>query len=72
MSEREEARQIFLDRPKDADGRMGGCTSYLQRNLRCGYNHAANILLHLEETGFISEVDNEGKRHILVTTISVK
>lgn len=63
--EHEAAKQVFRDKPKDPDGRMGGCTSYLQRKLQCGYNHAANIMLRLEHQKFISEVDGDGKRRLL-------
>lgn len=41
---------------------MTGCTSYLQRQLQCGYNRAAALMDLLEQSGFISEPDDTGAR----------
>ena len=47
-SELEQARQIFRDKKAAPDGRLSGCTSYLQRHLECSYNHGSAIMLELE------------------------
>jgi len=41
-------------------------TSYIQRQLRIGYNRAANIVEQMEEEGVISPAGPTGKREILV------
>ena len=41
--------------------------STIQRYLTVGYNRALNIVNHLEEKGFITPKNNEGKRDILIT-----
>lgn len=41
-------------------------TSYIQRQLRIGYNRAANLIDKMEEEGVISPANHAGKREILV------
>ncbi len=41
-------------------------TSYIQRQLRIGYNRAANIIDQLEEQGVIGPANHVGKREILI------
>ncbi len=41
-------------------------TSFIQRQLRIGYNRAANIVEQMEEEGVISAASATGKREILV------
>lgn len=41
-------------------------TSYIQRQLRIGYNRAANLIEQMEREGVISEANHAGKREILV------
>ncbi|MDM8335694.1 DNA translocase FtsK [Wolbachia pipientis] len=41
-------------------------TSYIQRQLRIGYNRAANIVERMEKEGIISAPNYSGKREILV------
>ncbi len=41
-------------------------TSYVQRQLKIGYNRAANIIEKMEEEGIISQAGSAGKREILV------
>lgn len=43
-------------------GKLSGCTSYIQRNMRIGYNQAARILDYLVASRFITEPDNVGIR----------
>ena len=43
---------------------LTGCTSYIQRKLQCGYNHAAAIMEVLEEQGHITAADNYGARRL--------
>jgi DNA segregation ATPase FtsK/SpoIIIE-like protein len=50
------------DRLRD-HGKLTGCTSYVQRRMGIGYNHAARILGYLELTRRISEPDQNAARH---------
>jgi DNA segregation ATPase FtsK/SpoIIIE-like protein len=43
-------------------GKLSGCTSYVQRMMQIGYNHAARILDYLVASGFITEPNNVGIR----------
>ena len=40
--------------------------SYIQRQLRIGYNKAANIIEEMERKGILSSPGNTGKREILI------
>lgn len=54
----EEAKQVVLESGKTS-------ISYLQRQLRIGYNRAANIVEQMEKMGFLSKADAKGQREIL-------
>jgi S-DNA-T family DNA segregation ATPase FtsK/SpoIIIE len=41
-------------------------TSYLQRQLRVGYNNAARLIERMEKDGFVSTPDHVGRREVLV------
>lgn len=41
-------------------------TSYVQRQLRIGYNKAANLIERMEKEGVISQAGHTGKREVLV------
>jgi S-DNA-T family DNA segregation ATPase FtsK/SpoIIIE len=41
-------------------------TSYLQRQLRVGYNNAARLIERMEKDGFVSVPDHVGRREVLV------
>ena len=41
-------------------------TSYIQRQLRIGYNRAADLIDQMEAQGVISPAGHSGKREILV------
>lgn len=43
---------------------LTGCTSYIQRKMQCGYNHAAAIMEFMEELGGITPADNKGARQL--------
>lgn len=43
-------------------GQLSGCTSYIQRKMQIGYNHAARILDYLVAVRFITEANNSGVR----------
>jgi len=41
-------------------------TSYLQRQLRVGYNNAARLIEQMEADGFVSKPDHVGRREVLI------
>ncbi len=41
-------------------------TSYLQRQLRVGYNNAARLIERMEVDGFVSKPDHVGRREVLI------
>jgi S-DNA-T family DNA segregation ATPase FtsK/SpoIIIE len=41
-------------------------TSYLQRQLRVGYNSAARLIERMEKDGLVSAADHVGRREVLV------
>jgi len=43
-------------------------TSYIQRQLRIGYNSAARLIERMEKEGFVSAPDHVGRREVLVDT----
>jgi DNA segregation ATPase FtsK/SpoIIIE-like protein len=43
---------------------LTGCTSYIQRKMQCGYNHAAAIMALMEEKGGITATDSKGARQL--------
>lgn len=54
----ESARRFVLEKPS---------TSYLQRKLMIGYNHACEIMEHFEVEGLVSVPCADGKRVVLST-----
>jgi DNA segregation ATPase FtsK/SpoIIIE-like protein len=54
------ARDFLRQRHREA-GKLTGCTSYIQRKMGLGYNHAAAIMDHLEAE-FITPPDKHGER----------
>jgi len=51
----------LYDRPERP---LTGCTSYIQRKMQCGYNHAAAIMQLMEEKGGITAADSKGARQL--------
>jgi S-DNA-T family DNA segregation ATPase FtsK/SpoIIIE len=41
-------------------------TSYLQRQLRVGYNNAARLIERMEKDGYVGQPDHVGRREVLV------
>jgi S-DNA-T family DNA segregation ATPase FtsK/SpoIIIE len=41
-------------------------TSYIQRQMRVGYNSAARLIERMEEDGFVSRPDHVGRREVLI------
>lgn len=54
------AREFLRQRHRE-HGRLTGCTSYIQRKMGIGYNHAAALMEHLEAE-FITPPDKHGER----------
>lgn len=46
-------------------------TSYLQRQLRIGYNNAARLIERMEKEGLVSQADHVGRREVLIDTDGV-
>jgi len=44
-------------------------TSYLQRQLRVGYNNAARLIERMEKEGVVSQANHAGKREVLARNI---
>lgn len=42
-----------------------GCTSFIQRRLQIGYNHAARLLEEMERRFWITEPNSSGARQII-------
>lgn len=42
-----------------------GCTSYIQRKMGIGYNHAARIMEYLEVCRFITAAADNGERKLI-------
>lgn len=57
------AAKTHLTDLKVSKGKLIGCTSYIQRKMQIGYNHAARLLDELERRHFITAPDNNGERH---------
>lgn len=55
----EDAKQIVIDHQKTS-------ISYIQRNLKIGYNRSARIVEQLEENGVLSSPNAKGNREILI------
>src|SRR3546814_12783092 len=43
-------------------------TSYLQRQLRVGYNNAARLIERMEKDGLVGQADHVGRREMLIDT----
>src|SRR3546814_19501617 len=43
-------------------------TSYLQRQLRVGYNNAARLIERMETDGLVGQADHVGRREVLIDT----
>ena len=43
-------------------------TSYLQRQLRVGYNNAARLIERMEKDGYVGVADHVGRREVLIDT----
>jgi S-DNA-T family DNA segregation ATPase FtsK/SpoIIIE len=41
-------------------------TSYLQRQLRVGYNNAARLIERMEKDGYVGVADHVGRREVLI------
>lgn len=59
------SKKIFLEKKPDRDGRLSGCTSYLQRHLNCSYNYANLVLTCLQQEEFITAPDRDGYRRLV-------
>lgn len=66
-TEIEQAKQVYRGKPKEDGDLFGGSTSYLQRKMQWGYNHAAAVVEALVDEGWLSDCDTRGRRKILGT-----
>lgn len=57
-----ENAKMYLLNLKHSKGKLTGCTSYIQRKMQIGYNHAARIMEVLEQRRFITAPDENGER----------
>ena len=55
--------KMHLSNLKRSEGKLTGCTSYMQQMMQIGYNPAARIMETLEARHFISEPNDAGERH---------
>lgn len=62
------AREVLRKKMLEVDGRIRGCSSYVQRMLSCSYNHVSRVMAALEAEGFISAPDAYGARKLLQGT----
>lgn len=53
-------------------GSRKASASWLQRNLRIGYNEAALYIEKMEDEGFVSQPSKTGVRTILAETLAVQ
>jgi DNA segregation ATPase FtsK/SpoIIIE-like protein len=58
---------VLLKYRKDATGKLSSTTSFISRSMGCDYNHAAEIVLTLQQRGIITEPDHNGERHFCLT-----
>lgn len=49
-------------------GAQKASTSWLQRQMRLGYNAASRLIEQLEEEGIVSQPDHTGRRNVLVAS----
>lgn len=61
----DKAKAVFRDKPKGDDGKISGSTSYLQRKMQWGYNHAAAVIEHLVTEAWLTEPDHVGRRTVV-------
>jgi DNA segregation ATPase FtsK/SpoIIIE, S-DNA-T family len=47
-------------------------TSYIQRQLRIGYNNAARLIERMEKDGYVGQADHVGRREVLVDPDGVR
>jgi DNA segregation ATPase FtsK/SpoIIIE, S-DNA-T family len=47
-------------------------TSYIQRQLRIGYNNAARLIERMEKDGYVGQADHVGRREVLVDADGVR
>jgi S-DNA-T family DNA segregation ATPase FtsK/SpoIIIE len=52
--------------PADRGESQKASTSYIQRQLRIGYNSAARLIERMEEDGVVSRPDHVGRREVLI------
>ena len=58
--------QLFRKAVQVVAGSQKASTSYLQRQLRVGYNNAARLIERMEKEGVVSAPDHVGRREVLV------
>lgn len=59
------ALTILTEMPREADGTMLGCTSYLQRKMNLPYSVVWDIIDALVGRGVLTETDGHGRRKLV-------
>jgi S-DNA-T family DNA segregation ATPase FtsK/SpoIIIE len=60
--------QLYRKAIQIVAGSQKASTSYLQRQLRVGYNSAARLIERMEKDGLVGQPDHVGRREVLVDT----
>ncbi|HST36694.1 MAG TPA: DNA translocase FtsK 4TM domain-containing protein [Allosphingosinicella sp.] len=68
ISEDDAETQLFRKAVQVVAESQKASTSYLQRQLRVGYNNAARLIERMEKEGVVSAPDHVGRREVLVDT----
>jgi len=66
MNEDDPDTQLFRKAVQIVAESQKASTSYLQRQLRVGYNSAARLIERMEKEGLVGQPDHVGRREVLI------